>query len=199
MAAVAGLRRHEATLDVRVSCVLLEVRRQLRVGTEARARTALATSLHLAEPKRLRRPFREAPSDVQALLSREARRGRNLGWLGRDYAEDHAAVVVPMPGRSIRDPHRRPGPDGDRSTAGTGSWPANVTLLQAPVVETLTDKEREVLEHLSNLFTTQEIADTMFISVNTVRTHVRGVLRKLGVSRRNSAVRRARDLGLLPT
>ena len=33
-------------------------------------------------------------------------------------------------------------------------------------------------------------------SVNTVRTHVRSILRKLGVNRRNSAVRRARELGL---
>jgi LuxR family maltose regulon positive regulatory protein len=38
----------------------------------------------------------------------------------------------------------------------------------------------------------------MFISVNTVRTHVRNVLRKLDVNRRNAAVRRARELGLLP-
>jgi len=37
----------------------------------------------------------------------------------------------------------------------------------------------------------------MFISVNTIRTHVRSILRKLGVTRRNAAVRRARELGLL--
>ena len=37
----------------------------------------------------------------------------------------------------------------------------------------------------------------MFISVNTVRTHVRSILRKLAVSRRNEAVRRARALSLL--
>jgi LuxR family transcriptional regulator, maltose regulon positive regulatory protein len=37
----------------------------------------------------------------------------------------------------------------------------------------------------------------MFVSVNTVRTHVRSILRKLGVSRRNQAVRRARELEIL--
>jgi LuxR family maltose regulon positive regulatory protein len=37
----------------------------------------------------------------------------------------------------------------------------------------------------------------MFVSVNTIRTHVRSILRKLGVNRRNRAVRRARALGLL--
>jgi LuxR family maltose regulon positive regulatory protein len=38
----------------------------------------------------------------------------------------------------------------------------------------------------------------MYVSVNTIRTHVRSILRKLGVSRRNAAVRRARELDLLP-
>jgi LuxR family maltose regulon positive regulatory protein len=37
----------------------------------------------------------------------------------------------------------------------------------------------------------------MYISVNTIRTHVRNILRKLGVTRRNAAVRRARELQLL--
>lgn len=64
-------------------------------------------------------------------------------------------------------------------------------------VEPLTEKEREVLGHLAELLTTEEIAETMFISVNTVRTHVRNILRKLGVSRRNAAVRVARERDLL--
>ena len=54
-----------------------------------------------------------------------------------------------------------------------------------------------MLGHLAELLNTEEIAATMFISVNTVRTHVRNILRKLDVNRRNAAVRRARELGLL--
>ena len=38
----------------------------------------------------------------------------------------------------------------------------------------------------------------MFVSVNTIRTHVRSILRKLAVSRRNEAIRRGRALGLIP-
>jgi LuxR family maltose regulon positive regulatory protein len=67
----------------------------------------------------------------------------------------------------------------------------------ARLVEELTIKEREVLRHLEELLTTEEIAERMFVSVNTVRTHVRSILRKLGVNRRNAAVRRARELGIL--
>jgi DNA-binding CsgD family transcriptional regulator len=66
------------------------------------------------------------------------------------------------------------------------------------IFEPLTAKEREVLGHLSELLTTGEIAATMYISVNTVRTHVRNILRKLAATRRNEAVRRARSLKLVP-
>lgn len=54
-----------------------------------------------------------------------------------------------------------------------------------------------MLEHLGRLLTTAEIADTMYVSVNTVRTHVRNILRKLDAARRHEAVRRAWELGLL--
>ncbi len=67
------------------------------------------------------------------------------------------------------------------------------------VIAPLTPKELEVLGLLSELLSTDEIAGTMFVSVNTVRTHVRSILRKLAVSRRNEAVRRARALGLITT
>jgi LuxR family maltose regulon positive regulatory protein len=67
----------------------------------------------------------------------------------------------------------------------------------SPLLEPLTEKEREVLGHLAALLTTDEIAGSMFVSVNTVRTHVRNILRKLGASRRNEAVRRAREVGII--
>ena len=68
---------------------------------------------------------------------------------------------------------------------------------RAPVVEDLSERELEVLRHLSELLTTEEIAAEMFISANTVRTHIRRILGKLSVSRRHEAVRRARELHLV--
>ena len=61
----------------------------------------------------------------------------------------------------------------------------------------MSDKELEVLRHLSDLLTTEEIAAAMFISVNTVKTRIRGILRKLSVACRNEAVRWARELDII--
>jgi LuxR family maltose regulon positive regulatory protein len=83
---------------------------------------------------------------------------------------------------------------GDKANSSQTRRSGDSTEL---LVEPLSPKELEVLGNLAELLTTEEIAQTMFVSVNTVRTHVRSILRKLSVSRRNDAVRRARELGLI--
>ena len=88
------------------------------------------------------------------------------------------------------------GPPGSPPGSPSGSPPQGPTVLSRPA-QSLSAKELEVLEHLADLLTTEEIASAMFISVNTVKTHVRSILRKLAVSRRHQAVRRARELGLV--
>jgi LuxR family maltose regulon positive regulatory protein len=69
--------------------------------------------------------------------------------------------------------------------------------LGSAVIEPLTDREIQVLAKLSAHYSTREIAEAMFISVNTVRTHVRNILRKLSAPRRQQAVRVARQLQLI--
>ena len=81
----------------------------------------------------------------------------------------------------------RPGESQDEEKAALGS----------AIIEPLTDREMEVLEKLSAHYSTEEIAEAMFISVNTVRTHVRNILRKLSAPRRQQAVRVARQLRLI--
>ncbi|NEA85235.1 helix-turn-helix transcriptional regulator, partial [Streptomyces sp. SID14436] len=66
-----------------------------------------------------------------------------------------------------------------------------------PVVEELSGRERDVLRRLALMMSTEEIAADLFVSVNTVKTHLKSVYRKLAVNRRGEAVRRARELGLL--
>jgi LuxR family maltose regulon positive regulatory protein len=68
----------------------------------------------------------------------------------------------------------------------------------ASVAEPLTTRELAVLELLATHLSTPEIGRQLYVSVNTIRTQVRAIYRKLQVNRRGHAVARARQLGLLP-
>jgi LuxR family transcriptional regulator, maltose regulon positive regulatory protein len=61
----------------------------------------------------------------------------------------------------------------------------------------LTESERAVLCFLPSHMTNEEISDALFLSVNTVKTHLRSAYRKLGVGSRREAIARGRRLGLL--
>jgi LuxR family maltose regulon positive regulatory protein len=61
----------------------------------------------------------------------------------------------------------------------------------------LSARETEVLGHLGQMLSTEEIGLAMFVSINTVRTHIRSILRKLNVPGRSAAVRRGWELGLI--
>jgi len=65
------------------------------------------------------------------------------------------------------------------------------------IVEQLSARERDVLLRVAEMLSTADIAAEMFISVNTVKTHLKSIYRKLGAADRRAAVRRARQLHLL--
>ncbi|MET9225770.1 LuxR C-terminal-related transcriptional regulator [Lentzea sp. NPDC003310] len=79
---------------------------------------------------------------------------------------------------------------------------ATTTMTSLPAASTastdvLTSRERDLLLELPSMRTAEEIADSLFVSVNTVKTHLRGIYRKLGVNQRRDAVLAARRLGLI--
>jgi LuxR family maltose regulon positive regulatory protein len=81
----------------------------------------------------------------------------------------------------------------------TGAVAGDPTTSPAPLqlgVDPLTERELTVLRHLRSMMSTAEIASMLCVSANTVKTHVKNVYRKLGVSRRRDAVRRAQEVGL---
>ncbi len=67
----------------------------------------------------------------------------------------------------------------------------------APRDSELTERELAVLRLLDSTLTQREIGSELFVSRNTVKTHVRGILRKLDAGSRQEAVERGRALGLL--
>jgi LuxR family maltose regulon positive regulatory protein len=76
--------------------------------------------------------------------------------------------------------------------------PSASNRAAAPViVEPLTEREQEVLRHVAHMLSTAEVAGEMYISTNTVKTHLKSIFRKLAAGHRGEAVRRARELELI--
>ena len=66
-----------------------------------------------------------------------------------------------------------------------------------PLLEPLSDSEIRVLRYLPTNLPAPEIANELYVTTNTVKTHIHHIYGKLGVHRRAEAVERARALGLL--
>ena len=70
------------------------------------------------------------------------------------------------------------------------------SVIVAPLVEPLTRRERVVLANLAEDVTLEEIAARLFVTRNTVKSQVRSVYRKIGVSNRADAVAWAVSAGI---
>jgi LuxR family transcriptional regulator, maltose regulon positive regulatory protein len=125
-----------------------------------------------------------------------------------ERALDHAepqGLLYPFlfdPAPDLLDRHRRHGTAHARLIAEIlsvlagkepGSQPGGPPRLREP----LSHAEARVLRYLPTKLSAPEIADEMYLSVNTVKTHMRHLYDKLGAHRRHEAVERARALGLL--
>ena len=96
-----------------------------------------------------------------------------------------------------------------RHSTLAGRWPCPIQATpstgpgqrvgSAPggVFEDLTEREMSVLRWLTTNMSTSEIADELFVSVNTVKTHIASIYRKLRAAKRREAVSRARELQLI--
>lgn len=115
---------------------------------------------------------------------------RDWGWLRRTVERDpallrkHREFLETCPG----DDHGAGRPTPVTPTFGTDADQLRPSLL--------TDRESQVLELLAQMNSTEEIAAALFVSTNTVKTHLKGIFGKLGVNRRVDAVRHGRTLGL---
>jgi LuxR family maltose regulon positive regulatory protein len=132
-------------------------------------RQSLERALRLAEPERRRLPLAMNQTWIQPALH-----------YCPDLARAYRALL--QPGARRRE---------------TPVRAATVIRLDPVVVEQLSDREREVLQLASSMLSTEEIAASMYLSVNTVKTHFKSIFRKLGATRRGEAVRRAKKLGLI--
>jgi LuxR family maltose regulon positive regulatory protein len=79
----------------------------------------------------------------------------------------------------------------------SGHTPAARPEHVEPLQEPLSESELRVLRYLPTNLPAPEIAGELFVSLNTIRTHMRNLYAKLGVHSRAEAVKRARELGLI--
>jgi LuxR family maltose regulon positive regulatory protein len=125
-----------------------------------------------------------------------------------ERALDHAApetLLFPFlydPAPGLLDRHRRQGTAHAGLIAEilnvlAGSEPGSQPSGPPRLSEPLSHAEARVLRYLPTKLSAPEIADEMYLSVNTVKTHLRHLYDKLGVHRRHEAVEQARALGLL--
>jgi LuxR family maltose regulon positive regulatory protein len=142
------------------------------LGRPEAADAALTRALALAAPEGAVRPVLDEGAPMADLARRVAGRG------GAGAA--HARALLAAFGAGV--PEKPPAP-----AARTG----------AGLVERLTERERAVLALTAGGRSNEEIAGELFLSVGTVKWHLRAIYGKLGAERRTDAVARARALGLL--
>jgi LuxR family maltose regulon positive regulatory protein len=109
-------------------------------------------------------------------------------------------LLHPAPGllqRHARQRTAHPALIADILSLLAGNRPALPPAGPPPLLEPLSDSEIRVLRYLPTLLSAQQIASELYVSHNTVRTHMRHLYTKLGTHRRVEAVERARALGLL--
>ncbi|MCW2803347.1 MAG: hypothetical protein JWN06_1564 [Propionibacteriaceae bacterium] len=157
----------EAPLPTAVQAWILEAQLAGEAGDARRARALVDRALRAASREELRLTLFAVTPWVLAFVDQEP-----------DLSRCHRSFIASL---IIKTPRRRnfePSPQPD-------------TLL-----EPLTERELQVLERLAQLRTTEEIAIDLFVSANTVKTHIKSLFLKLAVNRRADAVRRGRGLAL---
>jgi len=73
----------------------------------------------------------------------------------------------------------------------------NRKVLKKNNIEVLSIREIEIIKYIAIHLSNQEIADKLFISLNTVKTHLKNIFLKLEVDSRSKAVSKVKDIGLI--
>jgi LuxR family maltose regulon positive regulatory protein len=169
-----------------VQAFLLEATARDALGDVGAARRALERALELAEPESMLFPFLLDPAP--GLLERHRR-------LGTAHASLISEILAGSGGPES------PPEGGPRGHGGAGSPPISRGglggIVPPRLIDPLSQSEIRVLRYLPTKLSAPEIADQLYLSVNTVKTHMRHLYDKLGAHRRHEAVEQARALGLL--
>ncbi len=141
-------------------------------GDLPRAMAALESALILAEPEGYMRIFVDEGEVMQCLIEKLS---HNRDHPLSKYMHKLLAAFTPLVGAPYSAIHPK----------------------KIEVVEPLSERELDVLRLLRSELSGPEIAQQLFVSLYTLRTHTHHIFKKLGVNNRRAAVRRAEELGIL--
>jgi LuxR family maltose regulon positive regulatory protein len=150
-----------------LDALLLEAEIAIRRQDESQAVASAVHAIELSLEDDLALPFQRARKPLTTLLDR------------------HPSIAAAWPGHLVS--------EAQPAELASDLLPGSPGTLPEP----LTERERAVLRWLATSMSTAEIAQELCLSVNTVKTHVAAIYRKLAVARRREAVMQARVLELL--
>jgi LuxR family maltose regulon positive regulatory protein len=148
-----------------------------RAGQPDDALDTLAEAITIAAPERTLRPFALDREYIAPLLAQLLKQ-RRASSLPHDFIE----VLCDLCGVE---------------TASVPSGRVRSQVIPQAVANELTMREQEILQLMSLGYTNRKIAEKLYVSVNTVKTHASHLFDKLGASNRVDALMRAREAKLL--
>lgn len=167
-AAKAGERRGDT-----IEYLTAQAMAHFSLGDTASALTALSQALTMAEPEGYIRVFVDEGQPMMSLLKEANSRGVSPWYV------DQLLAAFPL------------------GTKGSRTSSRSTTTSSSQLAEPLSGREVEVLHLLAAGLKYDEIGDQLFISLNTVRTHVKNIYSKFNVGSRTEALIYARELNLV--
>jgi LuxR family maltose regulon positive regulatory protein len=179
---------------------------ELAEGNPAAASESIAA--FRADEREPLTPFARVQAAVLDAIANDALRDQPAALDALEHALDMAeprgcSIVIVRYGPPLRSLLRRLLAAGTRHRALVDELLAMLDRRRtaepasAPLLEPLSERELTVLRYLPTMMSNADIAAEMFVSVNTVKTHLKHVYRKLDVTDRRDCVRRGRELRLL--
>jgi len=153
-------------------------------GRPEEAATTVERALSLAEPGGFIFPFVELGQPMSKLLQRVIENNVATNHVHKILAAFSADLTISGPDEGKTDDVSPP------PAVGTSS-------VSQPLVEPLTNRELDILELLAKRLSNKEIAGKLFISTETVKTHLSNIYQKLAVGNRRQAVVKAGELGII--
>jgi LuxR family maltose regulon positive regulatory protein len=162
-----------------ISIMVLQALALQKQGRTDEALAVLEEAVDLARPGGFIRPFVELGPTMEGLLKRLAEKNIALGYIGQllaAFREDQHGV--------------KPGALGTQTVSKS-------SFSNQPLIKPLTNREVQILDLLGQHLQNKEIAVKLFISPETIKTHLNNIYRKLNVTGRLQAVEKANTLGIL--